>query len=323
MLKKSLVSVITIFLNAEKYIQESTESVIAQSYDNWELLLVDDGSTDSSTAIAQSLAQQYPDKIFYLEHEGHQNRGMSATRNLGIHNAKGNYIAILDSDDLWVPEKLEEQVAILDAHPEVSMVYGRTQFWYSWAENQSGVEDFLSEIGVKPNSIVCPPNMLTRFFKSCPYPCSILVRRNVVLDLGGFEEEFRGMYEDQVFFSKIFTSQTVLISDKCWDKYRQHPESCCAKAIEAGQFHPQDPSPATYTFLSWLKDYLVKQEIRDLRVWWVLQNMLMPYEHPGLYKRLQPLTRNIAKFKNQVKHSLKKTVVRIINQDLDALTEKS
>src|SRR5581483_8934066 len=98
-----VVSVIMIFLNEEKFIEEAVHSVLSQRYDNWELLLVDDGSTDASTAIARKFAQQYPEKVRYLEHKGHTNRGMSASRNLGMHHARGKYIALLDGDDVWLP----------------------------------------------------------------------------------------------------------------------------------------------------------------------------------------------------------------------------
>jgi glycosyltransferase involved in cell wall biosynthesis len=132
---KPLVSAITIFLNCEKYIEEAIESVFAQTYDNWELLLVDDGSTDNSTAIALRYAQEYPHKVRYLEHPDHENRGMSATRNLGIRNAKGEYIAFLDADDVWFPQKLEQQVATMHSQPEAEIVFGPTQYWYSWTSN--------------------------------------------------------------------------------------------------------------------------------------------------------------------------------------------
>src|SRR5919198_1004258 len=104
-----LVSAIIIFLNAERFIQEAIESVFAQTYDAWELLLVDDGSTDGSTAIARRYAEQHPGKVRYLEHNGHQNRGKSASRNLAIRNCTGEYIAFLDADDVWLPRKLEQQ----------------------------------------------------------------------------------------------------------------------------------------------------------------------------------------------------------------------
>lgn len=94
-IRQPLVSVITIFLNAGKFIQEAIESVFAQTYGKWELLLVDDGSTDGSTEIALGYAKQYPKRVRYLEHNGHRNRGMSASRNLGISDAGGGIHRLL------------------------------------------------------------------------------------------------------------------------------------------------------------------------------------------------------------------------------------
>jgi glycosyltransferase involved in cell wall biosynthesis len=98
-----LVSVIIIFLDEERFIQEAIESVFAQTYSHWELLLVDDGSKDASTQIARRCAETNPGRVRYLEHEDHRNRGMSASRNLGLQHAKGDFIAFLDADDVWLP----------------------------------------------------------------------------------------------------------------------------------------------------------------------------------------------------------------------------
>src|SRR3712207_5555672 len=158
---ESLVSVITTFLDEEKFIKEAIESVLAQRYDNWELLLVDDGSTDSSTQIALRYAQRYPEKVRYLEHPGHENRGRSATRNLGIANARGEYIAFLDADDAWLPHKLQQQVAILNSHPEAGMVYGRTLLWYSWSGNPDDAKRDSIESSTQLNTLFRPPALLT------------------------------------------------------------------------------------------------------------------------------------------------------------------
>ena len=131
-----LVSAIIIFLNGEKFLEEAINSVIEQTYTNWELLLVDDGSTDGSTAIAMKYAETWKNKIKYLQHENHENQGMSTTRNLGIEHAKGEYIGFLDSDDVWLPNKLADQIAVFDDYPQCEMVYGRTQIWYSWTGNK-------------------------------------------------------------------------------------------------------------------------------------------------------------------------------------------
>ncbi|WP_144427427.1 glycosyltransferase family 2 protein [Nostoc piscinale] len=160
--KKPLVSCIVIFFNAgEKFFIEAIESVFAQTYDNWELLLVDDGSTDGSSVIALQYAEKYLEKVRYLQHEHHQNRGMSATRNLGIRNAKGEYIAFLDADDVWLPQKLEQQLAIMESNPQAKVVFGSTQFWYSWTGNpKDSKRDRIRELGIPSNGLFHPPKLL-------------------------------------------------------------------------------------------------------------------------------------------------------------------
>src|SRR2546426_7313542 len=150
---KPLVSVIVIFLNEEKFLQEAIESVLDQTYDHWELLLVDDGSTDASTDIAQQYVAQEAGRVRYLEHEGHQNRGPSASRNVGIRKAKGEFVAFLDADDAWLPLKLERQIAIMSSHPEAAMVYGAIQLWHSWTGKPEDLQrDSLQKIGTEPNA---------------------------------------------------------------------------------------------------------------------------------------------------------------------------
>ncbi len=95
-----LVSAIVIFFNAEQFLREAVDSVFAQTYDNWELLLVDDGSTDGSISIARSYADRHPERVDYLQHEHQGNRGRSTSRNLGISHARGQYVALLDADDV-------------------------------------------------------------------------------------------------------------------------------------------------------------------------------------------------------------------------------
>src|SRR5438105_7879903 len=187
-----MVSVIIIFLNAESFIEEAIESVLAQAYTAWELLLVDDGSTDTSTAIALRYAEQHAWKIRYLEHEEHQNRGMSASRNLGIHNARGEYIAFLDADDVWLPHKLEQQVAILEQQPGAAMVYGPVLLWYSWVRDaQNSQQDFvMQELGVPLSTLVKPPVLVNFLLEranrgATPLPSGILIRRQIAKGVRG------------------------------------------------------------------------------------------------------------------------------------------
>ena len=270
---KPLVSAIIIFLNAEKYIEEAIESVLAQTYDNWELWLVDDGSTDASTRIARRYATQNPQQICYLEHPDHENRGMSASRNLGIYHATGSYVAFLDADDVWLPDKLEVQVHLLEAHPEAAMLYGNTLYWHSWAGKAGDeLDDYIPELGVEPNSIVEPPLLLPLYLTgkaAVPCICSILVRREALERIGGFEESFQGMYEDQAFYAKMCLAEPIFVSGECLDRYRQHPDSSVAIASRAMQ-----AANARQFFLKWLAKYLVEHGITDSATWQAVKKEL-------------------------------------------------
>jgi glycosyltransferase involved in cell wall biosynthesis/SAM-dependent methyltransferase len=278
---KPLVSVIIIFLNEEKFLQEAIGSVFAQTYDNWELLLVDDGSTDASTKIALQYANEYPEKVRYLEHHGHQNRGMSAARNLGIRKAKGEYIAFLDADDVWLPNILDEQVAILEGHPTAAMVYGALLWWYSWTGNPDDIpRDHLKALRVPPDTLVKPPTPLIQCLLGQGLkPSGYLIRRQTVEAVGGFEEDFWGLNEDQVFCAKVCLKETVFVSGQCWYKYRQHSDSACAVAKTTAQWHPTRSK-----FLNWLEAYLTQQGARNTEVWNVLKKELWPYRHPVLHR---------------------------------------
>jgi glycosyltransferase involved in cell wall biosynthesis len=281
-----IVSVIVIFLNAEKFIGEAIESIYAQSYQNWELLLVDDGTTDGSTAIALRYAERSPEKVRYLEHDNHQNRGMSATRNLGIRHARGRYIALLDADDVWLPRKLEEQVPLLNAHPEAGMVYGASQYWHSWRASPDGSQhDYVRRLGVQPDTLIRPPTLLTLSLKSrAPTPCpsDVLLRREIIEEVGGFEETFRGLYEDRAFFSKVYLRAPVFVAGQCWDRYRQHEASSSSAAKKTSQRHD-----ARLFYLRWLETYLSKQGVNDTAVWQALRRKCWRHHHPALYRLVE------------------------------------
>jgi len=253
---KPLVSVIIIFLNEERFIREAIESVFAQTYENWELLLVDDGSTDASTKIARRYAEQYPERVRYLEHDGHQNRGMSASRNLGIRHAKGKYIGFLDADDFWLPEKLAEQTTILSLYPDAAMVCGPVEWWYSWTgDPDDKARNHVVAPAVQIDTLVQPPKLVTSILKTeTVTTTSSLLRRDAIETVGGFEDSFYGLYEDQVFCAKLSTQLPVFVAGKCWYRWRKHPDSSCAVAVQTGNYRD-----ARLTFLQWLKKYLAEQ----------------------------------------------------------------
>ena len=287
MSEKPLVTCIIIFFNAEKFFEEAIESILTQTYDNWELLLVDDGSSDSSTSIAKCYAEQYLEKIRYFEHAGHQNLGMSATRNLGIYYATGEYIAFLDADDVWLPHKLEQQIELMKLHPDVGMVYGKSLYWQSWNGKYNDQNaDYIPDAYVATNRLYKPATLMTISYPlgsaTAPPPSNILLRRNVIKSLGGFEEGFQKiyqMYEDQAFFAKLYLRFPVFVADECWDKYRLHPDSCTSLVSQTGQYHQ-----VRLFFLNWLQDYFKEQNVKDFQLWLALRKALLPYRYPILYR---------------------------------------
>ena len=259
--------------------------------------MVDDGSSDASTDIAQRYALEYPQKVHYLEHPCHANLGMSAARNLGIRCCQGDYIAFLDADDMWLPCKLEEQLTIMDSQPEAVMVCGRAQFWHSWTGKvEDSGRDFIQDIEVQLDSLVKPPALLALFLKNeWASVCDILIRRRVIDAIGGYADSFRGMYEDQVFNTKVCLEFPVFVSSKSWYRYRQHSEACTTLSNRAGQYCQKRAE-----FLRWLEEYLAKKGMIDTDVWGVLKAEQWRLKHlylSNILRRLRHLSKQITSFR--------------------------
>jgi glycosyltransferase involved in cell wall biosynthesis len=274
------VSIVVPFLDAERFLREAIESVRAQTYADWELLLVDDGSRDASKEIALSFARRDPGRISYLRHDGGGTRGLAATRNLGIEHARGDFVAFLDADDVWLPGKLEQQTAILAAQPHAAMVYGASEWWYSWSGIPEDRErDYVEPLGVPTDVILTPPSLLRRWFvrqdAAIPNPTNILVRRSLVEDIGGFEEGVP-LYEDQTLYAKACVHGAIYVAGETWDRYRQHPHSLTAVARRSGT-----EAKARARFLNWLIAYLSEHGIDgDIRAALTRQRILCA--HPWL-----------------------------------------
>lgn len=228
------VSVVVIFRDEERFLAEAIESVLAQTVDDWELLLVDDGSTDHSTGIARSYAEGRPDRIRYLDHPGHANRGMAASRNRGISEARGRFVASLDGDDVWRPTKLAIQLDALGRHPGAAMTYGPLLRWRSWT-GEAGAADLEDLMGVGRRKFgrhplagqVVEPPVLARLMLDDDYliPGGALIRTDALRSVGGYEESFPGLYEDAVVMFKLALEVPIHVDDQVTYLYRMHPES--------------------------------------------------------------------------------------------------
>ena len=255
-----LVSVVLIFLNEERFIEEAVRSVREQTLTDWELILVDDGSTDRSTAIARNLATS-DDRIRYLDHPAHQNRGTGISRNFGVAHTTAPYVAFIDGDDVWMPEKLAEQVDLLERMPDVALVCGAVLSWYSWDPAATKVDTIELTLEVADDRRLDPPEAALTAYplgRGDSGSTDLMVRRAVFDAVGGFEERFRTIYEDQSLCMKIFLRYPVFISSRVWFRYRQHDASTCAQFSELAWLRVQR------IYLDWLKDHV--EDLGDARV---------------------------------------------------------
>jgi glycosyltransferase involved in cell wall biosynthesis len=276
------VSIIIPFFNSRKFLNETVESVFDQSFQDWELLLVNDGCTDGSEEIAFNYAKQYPDKIQYLYHEGYHNRGASPSRNLGFKNSRGEFILFLDSDDVLLPESLKSNISKLSLHPEADAIFGETLYWYSWTgKPEDRLKDYIyhpwKAHGIEPDTVIQPPLLLNPLikFNVMPVTCSLMLRREVLDRIGGWPEDIPNVYDDQGLFVKLFMRSAVFIASWCQEKYRLHDESWCSLTEKTGNV-----LPSRIFYLRWVKNYIAAQKFHDTQIDNFLIEQLDPYKNP-------------------------------------------
>ena len=285
---RPVVSVVTIFYNAPVgFFEEAIASVRAQTETRWELLLVDDGSTDESPEVARRAVAADPARVRLLTHPGGENRGMSASRNLGVQAAAGEFVAFLDADDVYLPEKLERQLDVLRTHPEVGVVFGPTPHWWSWTGDPADLErDSVRRLGAPPETVVAAPELVRAYLQrraDTPATCGVLVRRSAIEAVGGFDDRFPDLYEDQAFFFKLLLAESAYVEGRAWDRYRRHRDAMCEVRIREGR-HTDDytvTAPRRH-FLEWLAAYFVRAGVADADLRRLLARELRPYRHPRL-----------------------------------------
>ncbi len=171
----SKVSVIIPVYNSEKFISETINSVLSQTFTDYEIVVIDDGSIDKTREIIDEFIQKYLGKIRYIYQE---NQGVSVARNNGILNSSGEYIAFLDHDDLWLPAKLLCQVEYMDNHSEIAFSFTETK-----VINEAGEEyaQWRHE------------NTRNTFFELCQgdyiHALTVMVRREALAKVGLFDPD--------------------------------------------------------------------------------------------------------------------------------------
>lgn len=255
-----LVSVVVIFLNAAPFIDEAIESVLAQSFESWELLLVDDGSTDGTRAVAEAWVRRYPHRMTLLEHPGRANRGMSASRNLGLRSAAGRYVAFLDADDRWTIDKLAIQVPLLEADSSLAAVFGSIRL-FGGPEASVGIVRPEVPLGkpLSPHELLCAtllgrPPLLTTLGNP-------LIRSSALLAVGGLEDSFAGQAEDAVAWCKLVLRFPFMACGETMLEYRRHDLASGALDERGGTL-----LAGQTRFARWFYEYAAT-ESPETRVW--------------------------------------------------------
>jgi len=206
------VSIIMPVLNGEKFIGEAIQSILAQTYRNYELIVIDDGSTDGTAALVKSFSDRL--ELKYVPHPKPQ--GIAPSMNDGVRHASGDFISFLDHDDAWFPDFLATQVAYLEQHPEVGMVHSDFQ--------TTDVQGNVMEESVarcrhrtRPSGHVFPQLFCDSFIVGN----SVLIRKECFARLGMFDESLR--WGDYHMWMRIARNYRVDYVDKVLTKYRQHP----------------------------------------------------------------------------------------------------
>ncbi len=206
----SLISVIVPTYNCARFLPESLGSVLSQTYDFYETIVVDDGSTDNTKAVLNPFMQ----KIKYIHLE--QNRGLPAARNAGIQSAQGKYIAFLDADDLWLPEKLQTDRESFNKYPDVGMVYSR----------HINIDEKGYALGDGRRKRLPSGNIFIRLFSEQNFiiSSSVVVRKDVFETTGLFDEQLFNCQDWDMWLRIAFYFKVAGIN-KPMVKYRHNPRS--------------------------------------------------------------------------------------------------
>lgn len=213
---EQLISIITPVYNAEKYLAETIESVLDQTYSNFEYILVDDCSPDKSAEIIQKYAME-DNRVKYIKLE--ENSGAAVARNKGLELSKGSYIAFIDSDDKWMPSKLQKQISFME---ENNVGFSYTKF------------DLIHQDGSLKKTDVKLPKKLnyTSLLKNTAIACStVMINKEIV---GDFRMPLVRKGQDTATWLQILRRlDYAYLVDEVLNQYRSVPASLSSNKIQA------------------------------------------------------------------------------------------
>lgn len=211
-----LVSVVMPAYNARPFIDDAIRSILNQDYPRIELIVVDDGSTDGTP----EAAERWGDRVRVLRR---QNAGPAAARNQGMAAARGDFIAFLDADDVWLPGKVSMQAGYLQDHPAVGVVFGGFSRWYAQADGSFGAPPSPVNLDRPLKLVPAHSGWIYRDMLLDSVICIItaMVRRSVVETVGGFDETL-ATGEDYDFWLRVSRQFRVAELDRTLAYYRMH-----------------------------------------------------------------------------------------------------
>ncbi len=199
------VSVIIPTYNSAKYVIEAVESVLAQTYQDFEILVIDDGSTDET----EQVLRRYKNPVRYIRQP---NGGVAVARNRGIQESRGRYIAFLDADDTWLPHKLEQQINVLQQHPHAHACY--SAFTIVDADlNPLGISRSQRQ-GSALEDLLTHGNIIGSI-------CTVLCERSLFDEVGGFDPKL-SQCADWDMWVRLAAHTEFLYLDEPFVTYRQH-----------------------------------------------------------------------------------------------------
>lgn len=219
------VSVIIPAYNGDRYLAEAIDSVLQQTYQDYEIIVVDDGSTDNTAQVVR----QYGKVVRYLSQT---NQGVAASRNLGLAAALGNYIAFLDQDDIFLPDKLSSQVALLEQDADLGMV---NSGWQIYRENQLGDRQGEVEAAVQPWQQIPQLTATNLIIWKPVFLGAILFRRNWLERAGGFNTTLEQTPDVDLVMRLAKIGCPAAWVEKVTVRYRQHETNASKNALLQAQ----------------------------------------------------------------------------------------
>lgn len=214
-----LVSLVMAVYNGEKYLRETLDSILAQTYKDLEVIIVNDGSTDSTSAILNEIDDERV-KIINLK----SNNGAASALNAGIMEAKGEWIAIHDADDISIPERIEEQAAYISRKPHLVAIGSYIECIPGYDFIESNSRNFKLIEGLK-NSAPSWEKLKEELFKGCPFTHGALfISKKVLLKVGKYNPSYKIAYDYDLMMRLAYAGPVENIP-KVLYKYRIYPDS--------------------------------------------------------------------------------------------------